>query len=122
MVFLEYVDFWPKILLILSLNNKEISKLNWRWRSVDLETKLQQFFFEITWPLVCTKKTHDSLAQSSLLFTVFAKKNFICRILGREAKALVFADSSTYSGRDDNPLFDEDDELALMARHKNTAD
>ena len=45
------------------------------------------------------------------------KKNFICRILGREAKALVFADSSTYSGRDDNPLFDEDDELALMARH-----
>ena len=45
------------------------------------------------------------------------EKNSICRILGREAKALVFADSSTYSGRDDNPLFDEDDELALMARH-----
>ena len=55
------------------------------------------------------------MAQKSVLY--FGKKNFICRILGREAKALVFADSSTYSGRDDNPLFDEDDELALMARH-----
>ena len=69
--------------------------------------------------LACsTKETHGSVAQSILLFTVFwRKKNFICRIFGREAKALVFADSSTYSGRDDNPLFDEDDELALMARH-----
>jgi hypothetical protein len=51
------------------------------------------------------------------LYCILAKKNFICRISGREAKALVFADSSTYSGRDDNPLFDEDDELALMSRH-----
>ena len=59
----------------------------------------------------------NALKNHGVLFTVFAKKNFICRILGREAKALVFADSSTYSGRDDNPLFDEDDELALMARH-----
>ena len=37
--------------------------------------------------------------------------------MGRDAKALVFADSSTYSGSDEDPLFDEDDELALMARH-----
>lgn len=37
--------------------------------------------------------------------------------MGRDAKALVFADSSTYSGSDEDPLFDEDNELALMARH-----
>lgn len=40
-----------------------------------------------------------------------------CRIIGRNASDLVYADSKTYSGPDENPLFDEDDELVFMAGH-----
>lgn len=40
-----------------------------------------------------------------------------CRIVGRNASDLVYADAKTYSGPDENPLFDEDDELVFMARH-----
>jgi len=56
------------------------------------------------------------ILQVQFSYIININNNFICRIMGREAKALVFADSSTYSGSDENPLFDEDDELALMAR------
>ena len=34
--------------------------------------------------------------------------------------ALVYADSQTYSGPDDDPNFDENDELVFMARHLGT--
>ena len=39
------------------------------------------------------------------------------RILGRNASDLVYADPKTFSGPDENPKFDEDDELVFMARH-----
>ena len=38
-------------------------------------------------------------------------------MVGRDAKALVYADSATFSGKDANPLFDEDDEIVFMARY-----
>ncbi len=37
--------------------------------------------------------------------------------MGRNAFELVYADPNTWSGPDENPLFDEDDELVFMARH-----
>ena len=40
-----------------------------------------------------------------------------CRIVGRNATELVYADAKTLSGADENPRFDEDDELLFMVRH-----
>ena len=45
---------------------------------------------------------------------------FIClhRLVGRTLPdTLVYADSQTYSGPDEDPNFDQDDELVFMARH-----
>ena len=60
----------------------------------------------------------EIFSVSQHILTKIETTHLFTRILGREAKALVFADSRTYSGRDENPLFDGDDELALMARHR----
>ena len=38
------------------------------------------------------------------------------RIIGREKEFLVYSDPSTYSGPDEEPLFDFDDELVVMAK------
>ena len=40
-----------------------------------------------------------------------------CRTVGRNATELVYADAKTLSGADENPRFDEDDELLFMVRH-----
>merc|ERR1740129_2570551 len=41
-----------------------------------------------------------------------------CRLVGRTLPdTLVYADSETYSGPDEDPNFDQDDELVFMARH-----
>ena len=40
-----------------------------------------------------------------------------CRIVGRNATELVYADAKTLSGADENPNFDDDDELLFMVRH-----
>ena len=42
---------------------------------------------------------------------------FYSRIVGKHPMQLVYADPNTYSGPDENPNFDEDDELVFMARH-----
>ena len=39
-----------------------------------------------------------------------------CRIIGRNIKELMYADASTYSGPDEDPKFDYDDEFTVMAR------
>ena len=39
-----------------------------------------------------------------------------CRIIGRNIKELMYADASTYSGPDEDPNFDYDDEFIVMAR------
>ena len=42
----------------------------------------------------------------------------LCRLIGRTLPdTLVYADSQTYSGPDEDPNFDQDDELVFMARH-----
>ena len=42
-------------------------------------------------------------------------------MVGRNPEpALVYADSNTYSGPDEDPTFDSDDELVFMARHMST--
>jgi hypothetical protein len=46
---------------------------------------------------------------------VFSRQNF--RLVGKNATELVYADPNTYSGPDENPDFDSDDELVFMARH-----
>ena len=40
-----------------------------------------------------------------------------CRITGKNPMQLVYADPNTYSGPDENPNFDENDEFVFMARH-----
>ena len=45
------------------------------------------------------------------------KNSSDCRIAGRNATELVYADSKTLSGPDENPRFDADDELVFMARY-----
>ena len=45
----------------------------------------------------------------------------IHRLVGRTVPdALVYADAKTYSGADEDPNFDADDELVFMARHIGT--
>ena len=39
-----------------------------------------------------------------------------CRIIGRNKQHLVYADPLTFSGKDEQPLFDLDDELVVMAK------
>merc|ERR1712156_1299504 len=39
-----------------------------------------------------------------------------CRIIGRHKQELVYSDPNTYSGPDEQPLFDFDDELVIMAK------
>ena len=41
---------------------------------------------------------------------------FSPRVLGRNVKELMYADASTYSGPDEDPNFDYDDELTVMAK------
>ena len=41
----------------------------------------------------------------------------IIRIAGKNPTELVYADPNTYSGADEDPMFDSDDELVFMARH-----
>ena len=38
------------------------------------------------------------------------------RIIGRHKKELVYSDLNTFSGPDEEPLFDLDDELVVMAK------
>ena len=46
---------------------------------------------------------------------------FLNRLVGRILPpALVYADSKTYSGADEDPNFDADDELVFMSRHVGT--
>ena len=45
------------------------------------------------------------------------KQHFIFeRIIGRNAKMLMYADPNTFSGPDEQPLFDFDDQLVVMAK------
>ena len=57
---------------------------------------------------------------SKLLFLFnisIALTSMIYSLIGRDYYDLVYADAGTYSGPDENPLFDEDDEFVFMARH-----
>ena len=38
------------------------------------------------------------------------------RTIGRKQQELVYSDTTTYSGPDEQPLFDTDDELVVMAK------
>lgn len=39
-----------------------------------------------------------------------------CRLIGRKHSELMYADAQTFSGLDEDPTFDFDDELVLMAK------
>merc|ERR1711963_169990 len=39
-----------------------------------------------------------------------------CRIIGRQKQELVYSDPNTFSGPDEDPTFDFDDELVVMAK------
>ena len=41
---------------------------------------------------------------------------YVFRTIGREKQELVYSDPNTYSGPDEQPLFDFDDELVVMAK------
>ena len=51
----------------------------------------------------------------------FGKQNifpyeYVFRTIGRKKQELVYSDPNTYSGPDEQPLFDFDDELVVMAK------
>ena len=51
-----------------------------------------------------------------VLTTKFLKEQNHCRIIGRHKQELVYSDPNTYSGPDEQTVFDFDDELVVMAK------
>ena len=65
-------------------------------------------------PITCIAHTYVHSKSKKIILNIY-------RLIGRNPPpGLVYADSKTYSGPDEDISFDQDDELVFMARHLGT--